>query len=229
MPTLASRSRSFHVDERWIHADLASERERRPLDKQRALGEFGADIDGEPLGSDHSAPNDSDKSAAPTCAAPGASAGEGHVAGAPDDDEAVLGAATNLIPILQKVAEHATLEVVQESDGARVALAGPSAAAAAAARKAWKANARHVPALRKDVDLSELRLKGGLDHGLRPPVAGIGPRSFDSDAKSDVSFGSAQSAFECYSSPSSSHLNSPRGRTELKAAQSMPLLAPHKR
>uniref|UniRef100_A0A7S2G8U4 Uncharacterized protein n=1 Tax=Haptolina brevifila TaxID=156173 RepID=A0A7S2G8U4_9EUKA len=233
MPPLSARSRSFHIDERWIaSADLASERER-PLNKQRALGEFGADIDGEPLGSDHSAPNDSDKSAARTYSADEAAraaVGEGHVVGAPADEEAVLGAATNLIPLLEKVTAHSTLEVVQEGG----ASAAASAAAAAAARKAWKANARHVPAVRKDIkdghalDLSDLRVKGGLERAVR---LGAGPRSFDSDANSEVSFGSAQSAFECYLSPSTSQFNSPRGRSELKATVSMPSmpLAPHKR
>jgi len=208
------------VEERCFLSDLGLERQasgERPL-INHALGALGDDIDGEPIGSDTSAPsNPTNESAAPTQ--------RGPRSGESGEEEKLQSSISSLIPVLEKVTAQTTLEVVQEGPG----LPG-SGSMRAMPSLGKRASRVHVPA-RKDVralDLSDLRDKGGLERGQ---AAGPRQAGRDLDTRSDVSFGSAQSAFECYSS-SSSQLNSPQHqdvRAELKATVSMPLLSSHKR
>jgi len=220
-PPLPIRSRSYsNVEERCFLSDLGLERQasgERPL-INHALGALGDDIDGEPIGSDTSAPsNPTNESAAPTQ--------RGPRSGESGEEEKLQSSISSLIPVLEKVTAQTTLEVVQEGPG----LPG-SGSMRAMPSLGKRASRVHVPA-RKDVralDLSDLRDKGGLERGQ---AAGPRQAGRDLDTRSDVSFGSAQSAFECYSS-SSSQLNSPQHqdvRAELKATVSMPLLSSHKR
>ena len=192
--------------------------------------EFGECIDGEPLGSDLSAPNDSDTSAAPTQyhEAHAKASEPGKVlfsALAPIDDQHALLTST-LIPILEKVSGHQHgLEAVSES--------GPLPASGAPTRTNWtrseltRVPATRVPAKRSSggvhaVELSQISGLAASEadaDGRRPPSA-------RSDNASTLSFGSANSAFTMLSpSSSSSQLPSPRPGSKLKASQSHPALA----
>jgi len=224
------------------------------------LEETSEPVTDEPLGSDRSAPNDSDHSAAPT-----------HTAGLPSNhvgEQALI--MSNLIPILSKVTGSAPkdvnplvhakepkegglplgerdvgatasaparepmaredpalvgsarqmLQVVQETPGLA------NASQSRFRRRDWVPTARlKVPALRsaganvQALDLSQIRL---------PPLGNASDAVQPSSARSDVSFGSAQSAFTCCSStsPSSSQMASPRNKT-LKGTVSMPSLTTH--
>jgi len=185
-----------------------------------ADGEGMGSADGEALASDRSAPNESDNSAAPT------HFNEAAAAAAPASDSSLY---KNLIPILSKVTGNpppqGQLEVVQENAPDVASTASASGGAAAMMRRGWKpTKSLRVPALRsagsnvQALDLSQIQLPA--------PAATAAERP--QDARSDVSFGSAHSAFTCWSSssPSSSHLNSPR---HLKATVSMPTLTPRDR
>lgn len=196
-------------------------------DREHGLGELGADIDGEPLGSDRSAPNDSDDSAAVTIAAAASGTGSG-AAGAPADEFLKIqhsGLVNGLMPILEKVAGSAPL------------------GAAPSGKRPWRPTQqprdgyKHVPAKRSEggslpahvADLSQLsRLP-------LPPGSEPVPHSSRSDNASQLSFGSANSAFSPPSSllspsSSSSQLASPRPAHGLAASKSVPSISvAHKR
>ena len=225
-------------------------------DKERCLGEFGADIDGEPLGSDRSAPgsapyesdHSADHSAAPTHVADAQKFGGRGLhakAGAPADEQALLNnvfADSALLPILEKAVA---------AGGGAGGIGAP--VAAHPARPPHRRERPHdaykrVPAKRSEkgdlsrvADLSQIsRLPippGGLaasalaDSIYAPGgAAGSGrPHSSRSDNASQLSFGSANSAFSPPSSllspsSSSSQLASPRP-SGLKASQSTPALS----
>jgi len=193
----------------------------------RRVAELGADIDGEPLGSDRSAPNDSDDSAAVTIAAAASGTGSG-AAGAPADEFLKIqhsGLVNGLMPILEKVAGSAPL------------------GAAPSGKRPWRPTQqprdgyKHVPAKRSEggslpahvADLSQLsRLP-------LPPGSEPVPHSSRSDNASQLSFGSANSAFSPPSSllspsSSSSQLASPRPAHGLAASKSVPSISvAHKR
>lgn len=198
------------------------------------LGEFGADIDGEPLGSDRSAPNESDHSAAPTqhhildpsCQSKCSTGKPENASDALVGDEHALltNIDANLIPILEKYSHDP---------------AGGTSGSSAA-RSTWQpANRVRVPALRSSsrsnvhaLDLSQISQisNSSLVAGRLPKLGQIPATDNDArppSARSDLSFGSAHSAFTVLSSPSSSQLASPRPMNTLKATVSMPALHAH--
>ena len=83
------------------------------------------------------------------------------------------------------------------------------------------------PRVCRTLDSWQVRLPP-LPAGARPGAAseGGGANQANEDACSALSFGSAHSAFTCWSSPSSSQLASPRPNYGMKATVSMPALTP---
>jgi len=196
--------------------------------------------DSEGLGSDrsapHSAPNDSDHSMAPTARAGGSA--EGSSSGVDFQ---------NLLPVLSKVArkggplsprdkealrrEEQLLEVVQEGPGVgadakqshrRLSHGIPRVPVRPSARRSSERNS--VQAL----DLSQVTRLPPLAGAANGSSGSVAAEARPTSARSDVSFGSAHSAFSCWSSASasSSQLASPRP-VPLKTTVSMPALTPH--
>jgi len=191
-------------------------------------GEAVCSADGEAQSSDRSAPNESDHSAAPTHYAE---------AQAPASDGALY---KNLMQSLSKVTGTASsassepppqgqLKVVQEGVPGVASTSSCGTSTATLMRREWKpAKSLRVPALRsattnvKALDLSQIRSD-------LPPLGANAASDRNVDTRSDVSFGSAQSAFTCWSSssPTSSQVTSPRAQHgSLKTTVSMPALTP---
>ena len=198
--------------------------------------------DGEALGSDrsapHSAPNDSDHSMAPTTRAGAVDSANGQSSGVDFQ---------NLLPVLSKVArkggplsprdkealrrEEQLLEVVQEGPGVgadakhshrRLSHGIPRVPVRPSARRSSERS--NVQAL----DLSQVTRLPPLSAANGGSSASGAAEVRPTSARSDVSFGSAHSAFSCWSSASasSSQLASPRP-VPLKTTVSMPALTPH--
>jgi len=196
-------------------------------DKTSALsvvgGREGVGCGASAVRSDGSTHNCSDQSNAPTHANGHAIAasrtGQGKEQSPPPD--ALL---HSLIPILGKATGqpagaqaspgHQLFEVVQEPPGVF------TGAMTSHTTGSWSPAARrHVPALHGHaLDLSQIRLSPRGDASDAESDCACRPRS----ARSDVSFGSAQSAFTSWSS--SSRSSSSNKRQGLKATVSMPVL-----
>ena len=202
---------------------------------------------------DRSVPNESDHSAAPTHYY--SQTGEQiSVAPPPASDSSSL--YQNLMPVLSKVITNTPppqgqLEVVQEN-APGVAPHKPGEGPGGVMRRGWRpAKSVRVPAVKghsadstkvQALDLSQVKLPplgtapgqqggAGATGGATPtaPGACCAAAAKSDDQVSHVSFGSAHSAFTCWSStssPSSSHLASPRPRP-LKTTASMPALHNH--
>ena len=194
--------------------------------------EFGDTLDGEPLGSDRSAPNESDHSADHS----GLSGATTHVAHArlglssldPDQQILINNLDSDLLPILEKVACSGGMP-----PGVRSGRRAPNPRTTALAQRGDETDGyKRVPAKHGATvaDLSQIsRLPippGSVERFGRP-------HSSRSDNASQLSFGSANSAFSPPSSllsPSSSSsalisaLASPRPTTGLKASQSTPTI-----
>ena len=175
-------------------------------------------------GSDHSAatPDDSDRSGAITQVAAAIEHGPGQtanivtpVAGCTIAHDGYCNVFEHLTPILSKMAGH--LEVVQENVDT---LADSGRVSPDRVRSGVQVPATRVRALRcsssvESLNLSEVQLRGNVE---TRPVS----------ARSDVSFGSASSAFTCLSSSTSGSQNplSPHthARRSLTGTVSMPSL-----
>lgn len=192
------------------------------------VAEFGDTLDGEPLGSDRSAPNESDHSADHS----GLSGATTHVAHArlglssldPDQQILINNLDSDLLPILEKVACSGGMP-----PGVRSGRRAPNPRTTALAQRGDETDGyKRVPAKHGATvaDLSQIsRLPippGSVERFGRP-------HSSRSDNASQLSFGSANSAFSPPSSllspsSSSSALASPRPPTGLKASQSTPTI-----
>jgi len=207
--------------------DLADDVDEH-VERERGLGEFGDTLDGEPLGSDRSAPNESDHSADHS----GLSGATTHVAHArlglssldPDQQILINNLDSDLLPILEKVACSGGMP-----PGVRSGRRAPNPRTTALAQRGDETDGyKRVPAKHGATvaDLSQIsRLPippGSVERFGRP-------HSSRSDNASQLSFGSANSAFSPPSSllspsSSSSALASPRPPTGLKASQSTPTI-----
>mmetsp|Transcript_4968 Transcript_4968/g.13150 ORF Transcript_4968/g.13150 Transcript_4968/m.13150 type:complete len:608 (+) Transcript_4968:57-1880(+) len=220
------------------------DREREDLpEKESGLGELGDDIDGEPLGSDRSVPNDSDTSAAPTYPFVGEAddasgcAPKGGTCTSADEQAWVndLIKETKLLPILERFSSHQTAQAPVRRPGAPKSSHPPSVRSRMVRRDgeaSRDAEYKRVPAHRARSEgssshIADLAQLGRLPSGERAAGEGLSPR--DLDKTSQFSFGSANSAFSPPSSmlspsSSSSQLASPRPRV-LASSQSTPSLS----